>query len=109
MILSQTVFVALTAIAGVLATPFDLSKERDVGNPTEVLEKRSTPNSEGYHKGYFYSWWSDGIGSAIYTMGEDSSYSTAWKDVGNFYGGIGWNPGSGRLVFSSKNASCFHQ
>ena len=40
------------------------------GNSTVPLAKRAvTPNSTGTNGGYYYSWWSDGSGTATYTMG----------------------------------------
>ncbi len=98
MVSLKTLLVALTAATGVLAAPFDFLHEGDDGNSTEALAKRSTPNSVGTHNGYFYSWWTDGGGSATYTMGEGSRYSVTWQNTGNFVGGKGWNPGTGRSV-----------
>lgn len=101
MVSFKTLFVALTAVTGVLGHPFDGLQERDDGNSTEALGKRAvTPNSTGTNNGYFYSWWSDGGGDATFTMGAGSRYSVTWKNTGNFVGGKGWNPGNGRLVFS---------
>lgn len=102
MVSLKALFVALTAVSGVLAVPFDFLHERDDGNSTEALEKRSTANSVGTHNGYFYSWWTDGGGSATYTMGEGSRYSVSWQNTGNFVGGKGWNPGNGRSVHPQK-------
>jgi endo-1,4-beta-xylanase len=96
MVSLKSLFVVLTAASATFARPFDFLHERD-GNSTEVLEKRqNTPNSVGTHNGYFYSWWSDGGGSAVYTMGAGSRYSVTWRNTGNFVGGKGWNPGTGR-------------
>jgi endo-1,4-beta-xylanase len=65
MVSLKSLLVALTAFTGVMAYPFDFLHERDEGNSTEALEKRqSTANSVGTHNGYFYSWWTDGGGSA---------------------------------------------
>lgn len=102
MVSFKALVLALTAVTGVISAPFDSLHEaeiaaRDDGNITEFLEKRqTTANSEGYNNGYFYSWWSDGGGYAQYTMGEGSRYSVTWRDTGNFVGGKGWNPGTGR-------------
>lgn len=59
-----------------------------------ALEKRqSTPNSQGTHDGFFYSWWSDGASPATYTNLAGGSYSIEWQSGGNLVGGKGWNPG----------------
>ncbi|USP80281.1 glycoside hydrolase family 11 protein [Curvularia clavata] len=99
MVSFKSLLLAAVATTSVLAAPFDFLAERDDGNATALLEKRqSTPSSEGYHNGYFYSWWTDGGGSAQYTMGEGSKYSVTWRNTGNFVGGKGWNPGNGRTI-----------
>lgn len=97
MVSFKSLAVTLLAATSALAAPFDFLRERDDGNSTAALEKRqTTANSEGYHNGYFYSWWSDGGGYAQYTMGEGSKYSVNWRNTGNFVGGKGWKPGNGR-------------
>jgi endo-1,4-beta-xylanase len=96
MVSFKSLFLAATAFTAVLGRPFDFL-DGDDGNSTEVLEKRQlTPNSQGQHNGYFYSWWSDGGGQATFTMGEGSRYQVNWRNTGNFVGGKGWNPGNGR-------------
>jgi endo-1,4-beta-xylanase len=97
MVSFKSLLVAVAAVTGVMSAPFDFLHERDDGNATSTLEARQiTPNGEGYHNGYFYSWWSDGGGSATYTMLEGSRYTVNWRNTGNFVGGKGWNPGTGR-------------
>ncbi|ROT42005.1 beta-1,4-xylanase precursor [Sodiomyces alkalinus F11] len=99
MVSFKSLLLAAAAVTAVIAAPFDFLNERDDGNSTEILDKRQvTPNSEGYHNGYFYSWWSDGGGYVQYTMGAGSRYSVQWRNTGNFVGGKGWNPGNGRTI-----------
>ncbi|KAH7379245.1 xylanase [Phaeosphaeria sp. MPI-PUGE-AT-0046c] len=99
MVSFKSLLLATLTVTGALAAPFDFLTERDDGNATAALERRqNTANSEGTHNGYFYSWWSDGGGSAVYTMGEGSKYSVSWRNTGNFVGGKGWNPGNGRTI-----------
>lgn len=97
MVSFKSILLALTAVTGVMSAPFDfLHEPDDDGNSTALEKRQTTANSEGYHNGYFYSWWSDGGGYAQYTMGEGSRYSVNWRNTGNFVGGKGWNPGTGR-------------
>ncbi|KAF5977569.1 endo-1,4-beta-xylanase 1 [Fusarium bulbicola] len=84
MVSFKSLLLAASALTGALARPFDFLDEQDDGNSTSILEARQvTGNSEGYHNGYFYSWWSDGGGYANYQMGEGSHYT---------------NPGTGRTI-----------
>ncbi|PGG97796.1 endo-1,4-beta-xylanase [Helicocarpus griseus UAMH5409] len=79
-----SLFLAAVAATGVLAVPAESAQ----------LEKRqSTPNSEGWHDGFFYSWWSDGGASATYNNLAGGSYEVRWQNGGNLVGGKGWNPG----------------
>ncbi|KAK4182111.1 family 11 putative glycoside hydrolase [Rhypophila decipiens] len=99
MVSFKSLLLAATAVTSALARPFDFLDERDDGNSTAALERRQvTPNSEGYHNGYFYSWWSDGGGRVQYNMLEGSRYQVNWQNTGNFVGGKGWNPGNGRTI-----------
>ena len=75
---------ACTALSGALAAPgFD--KRQNI-----------TPNEEGTHDGYFFSWWSDGASPVTYTNEAGGSYSVQWQAGGNLVGGKGWNPGTSR-------------
>lgn len=65
----------------------------DTGDPLLIEKRQTTPNSEGTHDGFFYSWWSDGASPVNYTNLDGGSYSLEWQPGGNFYGGKGWNPG----------------
>ncbi|KAJ3039842.1 hypothetical protein HDV00_011751 [Rhizophlyctis rosea] len=76
--------------AGAIAMP-------TFGNST--LTKRAvTPNSTGQNNGYYYSWWSDGSGTATYTMGSGGQFAVNWQNSGNFVGGKGWSTGSARTI-----------
>lgn len=85
MVALSSLLLACSAVAGVLASPLDL-----------ITKRQSTPNSEGTHDGYFYSWWSDGGSPVTYTNLPGGAYSVEWQSGGNFVGGKGWNPGTSR-------------
>ena len=67
-----------------------------VAAPSLFERQQGTPNEEGTHDGYFFSWWSDGASPATYTNLAGGSYSVEWQSGGNLVGGKGWNPGSAR-------------
>lgn len=76
-----------------------LAAARALAGPTSsttnpiVLEKRqNTPNGQGNHDGYFWSWWSDGGAPATYTNLAGGGYRVQWQDGGNLVGGKGWQP-----------------
>jgi endo-1,4-beta-xylanase len=62
-------------------------------SPAVSLTQRSTPVGTGSHSGFFYSFWSDGIGNISYTNLPSGSYSVFWLNCNNFFAGKGWNPG----------------
>ncbi len=51
-------------------------------------------NQTGTNGGMYYSMWSNGQGSACLTLNSASSYSSTWSGIGDWVGGVGWNPGS---------------
>lgn len=86
----STLFAATCAfISGTIAAP---------GLNPNLESRAVTPNAEGTHNGFFYSWWSDGNAPATYSNGNGGSYSISWEAGGNLVGGKGWNPGTSRYV-----------
>ena len=88
MVSFTSLFLAITALAGAFATPVDGTEA------SELMARSGTPSSTGTSNGYYYSWWTDGAGSATYTNGGGGQYSLSWSGNGNLVGGKGWNPGS---------------
>ncbi|KAF3935195.1 hypothetical protein ABW20_dc0110328 [Dactylellina cionopaga] len=91
----SSLFFSLSAATGVLAAPA-LSPDQSP-NP---LAKRNTPNSQGTNGGYFYQFWSDGIGSVTYANGANGQFSVNWNGNGDFTAGKGWNPGSNSKIIN---------
>lgn len=87
MVCLTSLALAALAATGVLAAP---TTDSDV----VALDKRqNTPNGQGTHDGYFWSWWSDGASPATYTNLAGGGYSVSWQSGGNLVGGKGWKPG----------------
>ncbi|KAH7304252.1 xylanase precursor [Stachybotrys elegans] len=76
-----------TVCGGAVAAP---ASELPQGS---LLRRESTPNSRGYHDGFYYLWWSDGASDATYKNEAGGGYSLDWQTGGNLLGGKGWNPG----------------
>ena len=52
-----------------------------------------TSNKTGTHDGYYYSFWTEGGGTASMTLGPEGNYSTTWTNIQNFTAGKGWQVG----------------
>jgi len=57
-----------------------------------------TSDQTGTHDGYFYSFWNQGGGSVVMTLGSGGNYSVDWSNCNNFTCGKGWSTGSARNV-----------
>ena len=89
MVSFSSLFVAVAAVAGVLAAPANST------GGFELLARGGTPSATGTHNGYYYSWWTDNAAQATYTNGNAGSYTITWSGGnGNLVGGKGWNPGT---------------
>lgn len=70
MVSATSLFVALTAAVGSLATP---------SADAPAIHKRQVAPGEGTHDGYFYSHWTDGGGSIQYYNQEGGGYTVDWQ------------------------------
>lgn len=96
----------LTAVLAA-AVPLDeelFGKSFDLGSKINPATQGSqgvaagSPEGNGFHSGYFYSFWSDGRGSVTYNNLANGTYNSQWNNVGNWVGGKGWNPGGPKTV-----------
>ncbi len=55
-------------------------------------------NQTGNDGGYYYSFWTNGQGSANMTLDGSNGYSVSWSNVGDFTCGKGWSTGSNHSV-----------
>ncbi|KAJ9133878.1 Endo-1,4-beta-xylanase [Pleurostoma richardsiae] len=98
-----SLLLALSAVTGVTAFP---SGNVTVGELPDLVARAGTPSSTGTNNGFYYSFWTDGVGDVTYTNGPGGQYSVQWSgNQGNFVGGKGWNPGSARTITYSGTYS----
>jgi len=85
MVSFTTIFTALAAATAAVASPLELAL-------------RGIQPGTGTHDGYFFSYWTDNQGSVDYNNGPRGSYRVSWRNVGNWVGGKGWNPGPSKKI-----------
>ncbi|KAF9033381.1 glycosyl hydrolases family 11-domain-containing protein [Panaeolus papilionaceus] len=66
---------------------------------SKLARRTITPRTTGFHDGFFYTWWIDGMGNATYTNGLGGSHSVFWTTSGsNFFGGKRWSAASATRI-----------
>lgn len=90
MVSFRSLFLGLSAVAGVFSAP--------AAEAGELIARQSLTSSQtGTNNGYYYSFWTDGGGAVTYTNGAAGKYSVEWSGGnGNFVAGKGWSTGSAR-------------
>ncbi|KAK7736175.1 hypothetical protein SLS53_007203 [Cytospora paraplurivora] len=92
MVRFTSLLAATAAVAGVSGAPQSI-------NPLHSVQKRLTSSATGTNNGFYYSFWTDGVGTIDYENGSAGEYSVKWSSgSGNFVGGKGWSTGSDRAI-----------
>jgi endo-1,4-beta-xylanase len=94
MALARVGAVAVSALIAVVALPSSASADTTVAS-----------TQTGTSNGYFYSFWSDGVGQAAMMLGAAGQYSTTFNNVGHFIAGKGWKTGGRWIVNYSGTLS----
>jgi len=83
----------LTTLCVILLAAFGMFLPSSASAATTVCSSQTNTVS-----GYWYSFWTEGSGSACMTLGSAGNYSTSWSNAGNFVGGLGWSTGGRKTV-----------
>ncbi|CZS92784.1 related to Endo-1,4-beta-xylanase xynf11a [Rhynchosporium agropyri] len=97
LLLTAALAKAISLDEEVFGRSFDLGSKlhRRDANASLPSDKQGT----GYHDGYFYSFWWDGMGGNVtYHNLDKGSFSVTWNNTHNFVAGKGWNPGSRKTI-----------
>lgn len=62
--------------------------------PATGLRRRVSKSGSGEDNGFYYHFWTDGVGEVNYENGPEGTYTLNWNKSNNFLGGKGWNPGT---------------
>jgi hypothetical protein len=92
-IINRRIFKRLLAIAASIA-----SISYSAANACDgVLD--DTQTAEGTHGGFYYNFWKQTAEDNVQiNCGDGGNFSASWRNVFNWIGGIGWNPGGPRVV-----------
>ncbi|KAG8998469.1 hypothetical protein FRB93_013701 [Tulasnella sp. JGI-2019a] len=71
------------------------------GNNNELVPRSVAPSSTGTVGGYYYYYSADAGSTANFTNNGNGEYTLVWSGSGTVIGGIGWNPGSARVIVYS--------
>jgi len=61
---------------------------------TTGLRTRTLKSGSGENDGFYWHFWTDGVGEVNYENGPEGLYTLNWNNSLNFLGGKGWNPGT---------------
>jgi endo-1,4-beta-xylanase len=61
--------------------------------PAHAATQICSPQT-GTNGGNYFSFWNNGQGTSCITLNSGTSYTSQWSNIGDWVGGVGWNPGS---------------
>ena len=62
-------------------------------SPAHAATQICSPQT-GTNGGNYFSFWNNGQGTSCITLNSGTSYTSSWSNIGDWVGGVGWNPGS---------------